>query len=321
MSSRDFADNLHQTSSTIGLQQIANLLTAYQKSAPKIEDDAVLQFFMYSPLVDLHDFSIAFNIADFVFSDDHDGYGIYGYRKRIRDTVDAYDLIHDNSNAALITFPSPGNSEDENPSIGVKFSGSAKTPGTEYMIITDNTVLNPTDMIGFAGWMYIPSAVTVGSTQYIVHKDDSQYWIGLTTKTNMRFSVTRGVGTVTIDITVPNDVWFSWGFSYDTTNGFKSYINKTQATQAQTGNIVVTATNMGIFGRAAGTALLENTIALSGIDMLHDELNQTWMDDFHDNGVLDHDTDASGLDEITFLPFIDSLIEMPDAFEGMFQGG
>ena len=44
------------------------------------------------------------------------------------------------------------------------------------------------------------------------------------------------------------------------------------------------------------------------------------MDSFHDDGILDHDTDASGLQEITFWPFIDSLQAMPNAFSGMFIG-
>lgn len=320
MSSRDFADNLQQQARTIGLEKISQLITAYQKQNEPIEDDALIQWFMYAPEIDLHDSTIVLGGPIFVEPVDHDGYGLLGFRKNIPDLVDAYDLVHDDTNAALITFPKPGVTEFESPNIGVKFSGAARTPGTEYQIITDATELNPTDRIGFAGWMYIPSTVTVGATQYIIHKDDAQYFVALTTKTNMRFSVTRGAGTVTIDITVPNDAWFSWGFSYDSANGFKSYINKTQATSAQTGAIVVTATNLGIWGRAAGTALLENTIALSGIDMLHDELNQTWMNSFHDDGILDHDTDASGLIEITFLPYIDSLIAMPNAFAGMFIG-
>ena len=320
MSSRDFADNLQQQARTIGLEKISQLITAYQKQNEPVEDGALIQWFMYAPEIDLHDATIVLGVPNFVEPVDHDGYGLLGYRKNIPDLVDAYDLVHDDTNATLITFPKPGITEFESPNIGVKFSGAARTPGTEYQIITDDPDLNPTDRIGFAGWMYIPSAVTVGSDQYLIHKDDAQYNIKLTSKTNMRFTVTRSGGDVSIDITVPNDAWFSWGFSYDSTNGFKSYINKTQATQAQTGAIVVTATNLGIWGRAAGAALLENTIALSGIDILHSELNQTWMNSYHDDGILDHDTDASGLIEITFLPYIDSLIAMPNAFAGMFIG-
>ena len=54
--------------------------------------------------------------------------------------------------------------------------------------------------------------------------------------------------------------------------------------------------------------------------MHNDEYSQTWVDTFHDDGVLDHDTDAAGLQEITFIPYIDSLQAMPNAFAGMFIG-
>lgn len=321
MSSRDWADNLQQQSRTIGLEKISQLLTMMNKQNEPIEDDAIIQWFMYAPLVDLHDTTITFAPPNFVEPVDHDGYGLLGYRKDVPGQPDAYDLVHDNSNAALITFPKPGNTEFQPSSIGVKFSGAAETPGTEYQIITDNTILNPTDEIAICGFIYVPSAVTVASTQYIVHKDDAQYFLALTTKTNIRFSITRGAGTVTIDRTISNDQWVSFAFSYDTTNGFRSYIDKAETLDATpTGNIVVTSTNLGIWGRAAGTALLENTIALSGVAIHNDEYSQTWVNTFHDDGVLDHDTDASGLKEITFLPYIDSLIAMPNAFAGMFIG-
>lgn len=319
MSSRDFADNLQQQSRTIGLEKIAQLLTAYQKSNEPIEDDAIIQWFMYAPEIDLHNTTIVLAGPAFDESVDHDGYGLLGYRKYIIESIVEYDLIHDDSNADLITFPKPGVTEFESPNIGVKYSGAARTPGTEYQIITDNTFLNPTDEIGICGFIYVPSAATVGSTQYIVHKDDAQYFLALTSKTNMRFSVTRGAGTVTINRTISNDQWVSFAFSYDTTNGFRSYIDKAETLDGTpSGNIVTTATDLGIWGRAAGTALLENTIALSGVALHNDEYNQTWVNTFHDDGVLDHDTDVSGLKEITFLPYIDSLVAMPDATVGMF---
>ena len=321
MSARDLADNLQQQSRTIGLEKISQLITSYQKQNEPIEDDAIIKWFMYAPLIDRHETTITLGVPNFDEPVDHDGYGLLGYRKFIPDLVDAYDLTHDDSNAALITFPTPGNSEFENPSIGVKFSGAAKTPGTEYQIITDNTILNPTDEIAISGFIYVPSTAVVGATQYIIHKDDTQYFLALTSKTNIRFSITRGAGTVTIDRTITNDAWVSFAFSYDTTNGFRSYINKVETLDgAPSGNIVTTATNLGIWGRAAGTALLENGIALSGVAMHNDEYSQTWVDTFHDDGVLDHDTDAAGLQEITFIPYIDSLQAMPNAFAGMFIG-
>ena len=321
MSSRDFADNLQQQARTIGLEKIAQLLTAYQKQNEPIEDDALIQWFMYAPEIDLHDSTIVLGVPNFDEPVDHDGYGLLGYRKFIPDLVDAYDLVHDDSNATLITFPKPGVTESQATTKGVKYSGAAQTPGTEYQIITDNVILNPTDEIGICGFIYVPSTATVATTQYIVHKDDAQYFLALTSKTNMRFSITRGVGTVTIDRTISNDAWVSFAFSYDTTNGFRSYIDKVETLDATpTGNIVTTATNLGIWGRAAGTALLENDIALSGLAMHNDEYSQTWVNTFHDDGVLDHDTDAVGLKEITFLPYIDSLQAMPNAFSGMFIG-
>jgi len=321
MSSRSFADNLNQQSRTISVEKIAQILTSYQRSNEPIEDDAIIKWFMYAPLVDLHDTTIVLGAPNFDEPVDADDYGLLGFRKNIPDLVDAYDLIHTDTNATLIEFIKPGDTEFKTGDYGLKYSGGARTVGTEYQIIDDDALLNPTDEIAIVGWIYVPSTATVGSTQYVVHKDDLQYWVGLTTKTNLRFSLTRGAGTVTIDVTIPNDAWVSFGFSYDTTNGFRSYVNKTQALDATpTGAISVTATNLGIWGRAAGTALLETGIALAGIAMYNDELNQTWIDSFHDDGILDHDTDASGLQEITFLPYIDSLIAMPNAFAGMFIG-
>lgn len=291
-----------------------------KRTTPIDQEEVQTNFVPYADLLDIHDTTVIFGLADIFETVDVDGYSAFPYRKFIPDLVDAYDLTHDNSNAKLMTFPTPGNSQFENPTIGRKFFGGAKTPGTEYMIVTDNTILNPTAELAIVGFMYVPSTATVGSTQYVVHKDDSQYWVGLTSKTNLRFSITRGAGTITIDITVPNDAWFSFGFSYDSTNGFRTYINKTQATQAQSGAIVTTATNLGIFGRAAGTALLENGIALSGLAILNDELSQAWMDDYHDNGFLNLDTDSDGLKEITFWPFVGDLREQPNATAGLFIG-
>ena len=287
MSSRDFADNLQQQARTIGLEKIAQLLTAYQKQNEPIEDDALIQWFMYAPEIDLHDSTIILGTPNFDEPVDHDGYGLFGYRKRIPDLVDAYDLVHVDTNAALITFPKPGITEFQAVTKGVKFSGAAETPGTEYQIINDNTILNPVDEIGICGFIYVPSTATVATTQYIVHKDDAQYFLALTSKTNLRMSATRAAGTVIINRTITNDAWVSFAFSYDTINGFRSYIDKVETLDATpTGNIVVTATNLGIWGRAAGTALLENGIALSGVAIHNDEYNQTWVNTFHDDGVL-----------------------------------
>ena len=319
MSARDLADNLQQQARTIGLEKISQLITAYQKQNEPIEDDAIIKWFMYAPLIDLHDTTITLGVPTFDEPVDHDGYGQFGFRKEIPDLVDAYDLVHDDSNAALITFPKPGITQFQPNTIGVKFSGAAQTPGTEWQEVDDNAKLNVVDRIGFAGWMYIPSTVTVGSVQRIISKF-GQYQLQLQNKTNMLGGFTRSGGEAQNARTVPNDVWFSFAFGYDTVTGITSFINKVSGGAGATGNLLTTTNKLSIWGRAGGTELLENTIALAGVVILHDKPTQAWINKFHDDGILDHDTDLDGLEEITFLPYIDSLQAMPNAFAGMFIG-
>ena len=108
MSSRSFADNIQQQSRTIGLEKISQLLTLMQKQNEPIEDDAIIKWFMYAPLIDLHDTSIVFGVPIFVEPVDSDLYGLMGFRKNSPDLVDAYDLVHNDTNATRILFINPG---------------------------------------------------------------------------------------------------------------------------------------------------------------------------------------------------------------------
>lgn len=327
MSSRDLADNLQQLSRTMSLEKIAQVLTMMKKQNEPIEDDAIIQWFMYAPLVDLHDTTIEFRGPDFVEPVDHDGYGLLGYRKYIPDQIETYDLVHDNSNATGFTFPKPGNTEFQPATEGVKFSGAAKSDGSSYMLINQNAILNPTELT-IAFWMNLEAFT--GSARRILDKSigNHDYQIQVRAGSDALFArIHNTVHTLfqsTNTAFTPN-TWISIVVTLSAINNrLRIYKDKVQqgSDTVTTGSLEQGTENLAIFAEPGGTDLAANGDAIAGLVIADGEANQAWIDDYHDKGILGLDpADANGLKEITFLPFIDSLVAMPNATVGMFIAG
>lgn len=340
MSSRDFADNLQQQARTIGLEKIAQLLTAYQKQNEPIEDDAIIQWFMYAPLVDLHDTTIVFGTPNFVEPVDSDMYGLLGYRKFIPDLVDAYDLVHDDTNMTDHTFPKPGNTQFQPSAIGVKFGGAVQFSGASYQLI-NHVANNPLDFeprttaLTIAFWFYTPSGGPASEDAVMAKRggfgDTDQGWSLEIHNRDRFFNFVMSNGTDSTGIksaVFSANTWHHLVFTKDTTDGragMKFYIDKVEShtdigSAATISGSAKNSLNTGIGALHDGTEVLRFGKAFSWMSIATEEATQAWINaDF--DGIRDFDTDIAGTPkEITTMPWIDSLAPMPNAHSGMFIG-
>jgi len=311
MSAEDIAKILHLNPSVTS-EEVAKLITELQGFRDPIDEDFSIEFGIQSDETRLrsetHTVGRDITKSENRTRDLTGGVGTTTMMRSVADPLNFYPLIHTENSFSGITFPANN----------TKKGGRIDADGTGYITITDQTRLNPTTELSIVGFMYIPSAVTVASDEIIVEKGTAQYALLLTSKTNMRLRIVRGAGTVTFNATVPNDAWFSFAFSYDTTNGFQAFIDKVRTTSGATGNIVVTATSLGVMATPAGTELLENTIRLSWVTMLSGEVTQAWVDNWHDSHLnTDPGATPAGFTEILTIPFTGDTKPQPESSFGI----
>ena len=307
----DIAEDLHKSSRTIGLQAMLNVQTRLQKQIPKVEDAAIIKYFMYAPLVDLHDTTIHFGIANISRTRNDDHFGGFGYRKYIPTNVRAYDLVHDNSNASGISF----NTAIFN--IGAKNHGCAITDGLSYQIIEDHSWLNVTDEILIHVWVYLKAN---GETdEMIIHKGTDQWLLKTISGNTLRFQVEIGGVTYHLDYAYTPDNWYH--VVAQAKSGSQQLVidNVIEDSDVQVGAIGTNSTNLGIFGTAAEANKLENGNALAWLCIANGFGDSTWLSNAYTKRILNLNDDIAGIpQEITTFPYIDSLQEMPNSFEGMF---
>jgi len=312
LSAEDIQTLLHM-SPTITSEEVAKIFTMLQGFRAPLDEDFFIEFGIQADEIRLRSTTENIRGADVSKTENRTrsltgGSASTTLMRAIKQNPNLYALTHTENAFSGITFPQKD----------TRYGGRLDCDGIGYITVGDATRLNPTAELAIVGFMYIPSAVTVAADEFIVHKDNAQYSLKLTTKTNMRLTIDRSGGQVTHDRTVPNDAWFSFGFSYDSTNGFRSYIDKVESTAAQSGAILVTATNLGILARADGTGLLENTIRLGPLSILNGELTQAWINDYHD-GLLNTDPSASpaGFTEILTYLFTSHARPVPEITLGI----
>jgi len=306
----DVAEDLHKSSKTVGLQKMLQVLTKLQKDTPKVEDDAIIKYFMYAPLVDLHDTSIILGTANIQKTRNNDHFGKIGFRKYLPASVRVYDIIHDNSNASGITFNTPGQSE------GVKLHGAAKTNGSSYMIIENHAWLNVTDAILIHGWMYL--LANAGADQYIIHKGSDQWGLKTMSGNILRFEVEIGGSTYNLDYV------YTPGWNHviaQAESGSQQLIvgGVVRDSDTQSGAIGTNSTDLGIFGTAAGGSLLASGNILAHLLIANGFADATWITEAFTKGIFLLDDLNSDPQEITYIPFVGGLKEMPNATVGMFK--
>jgi len=315
---RDISETLSKLGSNYGIETLAQIMQLLnRRTIPQDEDEALIKHVFFSPLIDQHDTTVVFGQSDIESTEPVDHFSGWGMRKFIPDQVRAYDLTHDNTNADLITFPTPGIGDFTTSTIGRKNMGAAKTPGTEYMIINDNDWFNVTDEILIGGWANLPA--NSGADQYIVHKGTTQWGLKTMTGNVLRFEVEIASVTYNFDYTYTANTWFQ--FLAQAKSGTQElWIDDVlQDSGTQAGAIGTNSTNVGVFGTAAGASLLASTGALSWLTFANGFGDTAWLAHFFDDQFLDYDTDiANTPEEITTLPFIGSLQEMPNSFAGLF---
>lgn len=306
----NIGEDIHKSSKTIGLQKMLQIITQQQKSTPRVEDDAVIKYLMYAPLVDLHQTSIILASSTFESTRNNDHFGGMGFRKYLPASVRVYGLTHDNSNASGITFNTPGQNE------GAKNHGAGKTDGASYMVIEDHSWLNVTDEILIHGWFYL--LANSGSDQYIIHKGSDQWGLKTMTGNVLRFEVEIGGSTYNLDYTYTPG-WNHVIAQAKSTSQELHVNGALEDSDTNSGSIGTNSTDLGIFGTAAGGSLLSSGNVLSHILIANGFADATWISDAYNKGIFHLDDVSGDPQEITYIPFIGGLKEMPNATVGMFK--
>lgn len=341
---RDISEQLSKlTSGSYSVQQIAQLMTIInRRTIPLEEDEALVNHVIFGDLVDIMNETTSLSLdADLEKTVDMDGYSGWGYRKFIPDNVRAYDLTHNNSNAGGITFPPSGITQFESSTIGRKNMGAAQSDGASYQIIEDHSWLNPTDKISIACWLYLKSASSTGP----IIKKSGQYELRTANSDKLQWVITPTTGPArTLEYTYTPDAWYHAVVSYNSTDGKGQKMTVDNVLQASdtvtSGNllqsngdallqsngdnillsgeetIATTTNNLTIFGD--GTNYFQNGSAIAWLSLLHEDVHDVsgWVGNHYTERLLNTD-DA---EEITTIPYLGSLQEMPDSFEGLFIG-
>lgn len=314
----DIAETLSRSGGTFSIEQIAGIMQIInRRTTPQDEDDALIKHVIFMQLVDVMDTAVVFAQADIEEERPAAGFSGVGVKKFIPDEVRSYDLTHDNTNAALLTFPPPGIGTFNPSTIGVKGMGAAQTPGTEYMIIDDHAWWNSTTDFMACGWIYLKA--NGGSDEMIFNKGTDQWELKTISGDTLRFRVEVGGTMRDLDFAYTPDTWYRFLVQAQSGNQELWIDGTEEATAAHSGSIGVNTTNVGIFGTAAGATLLGDGNAISWLSFADGFGDATWVSNFFTLGLMDFDTDiADTPEEITTIPFIGDLQEQPVSFEGMF---
>lgn len=323
----DWGEILSHLNTSWGVEEVANIMSMINKrTTPVEEDQGLIKHVVYSPLVDLHtneNTSLSVT-ADFEKTVDVDHYDGLGLTKMIPDEVRTYDLIHDNSNVTATTgatyknfFQAPGNTQFESSTIGRKNMGGFTTDGSSYMIINDHSWLNVTDEIMINGWFYFKA--NGGSDEMLVNKGTDQWELKTISGNTLRFRIEIGGVMYDLDYAYTPDAWYKVVAQAKSGTQELWVGDVLRDSDTQTGAIGTNTTNLGIMGTAAGGSLLGSGNAMAWLSIANGFGDAAWLSNYYDNNILDYDTDVAGEpEEITTIPFIGSIQEMPNAYVGMF---
>jgi len=318
-SSRDFAEDLFKTTRTIGLEKIASLLTALQKRTPKVEDDAIIKFLMYAPLIDLHDTTIEFGVPDIDLTREDLHFAQMKLRKYLPQTVEAYDLVHTTVGSAM-TFVDAKS----------KLGGNGQIAGSTHIKTDNDTFMDMgTGAFAFAIWVREVTVATHGlvNKRNIVNTTNAGFEVWISGGNTVNVSVADGTNTALLTASVSlialNDGnWHSIIINIPATGNMEVFVDKVSKGTQSTGSVASVNNTRDYFMFARdndGTIQDEGTMLVSSWVWKKGEIFiSAQRDQWHDDGVVD--LDAATDTEITTFEFDNNDKPMPNAFEGKFIG-
>jgi len=195
-----------------------------------------------------------------------------------------------------------------------KYGGGGRFDGSNDFIDLSNIVGSDLDLVkadafSIGCWIKAPTMSTLPSilTKATGFANEAGYKFYTGSTGRLAFKLSDGTGSLAISVSTPevdDDVWNSVFATYDGSgnqNGMKLYINKTLeitgGSATISGDITNTETTT-IGADSGGTSKLDASLAW--LVIIKEELTQSWINAYHDNGHLDF----SGGNLIFFVPFV-----------------
>ena len=318
MSVRDFSNDLHKSSRTVGLEQILNILQTLQKLTPKIEDDELIRFFMYSPEVNIHDtFTDIHNNHDLIHQQFNTHFTPKIYTKFVPPNPPQYTLTHTNENAAAIKYADdllPG----QRPS---KYGAGAFTQGNSSISISgDNTI----DKLSIVFWIYLPSYDLPHAAPLINRRNstvDETFLIYLNTDQQNRFLIrfTEANGAIcTLRASGQGGQWTHIAATFTANDKAKLYVNGIKIQEENsTSTLRQTTAPYRIFRHYN---FIPANVGLAWLSIIHGDVSTVpnWItNDLNGSRDLDHNANAE-LEEITTIPFMHTLEPQPTRTPGLY---
>ena len=298
-------------SKDITTETFAQIITSQQTQTDPVDDELPPDWLTISPLIDLHVQTVIAGRADVDISKAFDSVSPICCFRRIPPLVRSYGLIHDDSNASGLSFPSPMNE------IG---GAGAKTDGTAYQIINDSDWFDVNNFV-MAMHLYLPATASGDAIKTIIEKAASfgiQIDAHATAANQIRCSVTVSSSAKEVTFTYTPNTWFTLIFLADATN-LTVWKDNVQAGQIATGAAHDTnANNVGIWGTASGTQLMKSGCKIALLTFGDKAINSTWRGNYHTDKTLDWEGAAT--EEITTYPYLGLYLAEPASHSGFFYG-
>lgn len=305
----DFAADLLRNAKNLPSDVLAKLVLAYQKSLEIPEDDIVSDPFIYSPLIDLHNTSVAISDGDIIEDEFDDHIGSIGFRKLIPPTVHSDPLVYDFTNISGFTFNQPDSG------VGTRFNGAAINDGNSYIKIDDNSILDVTDEIIIATYAFLKIGTAVIGT--IEHKNNSTSFSLIRNASDaIVFAGKVGASTFSLSHTITTDGWYH--IVATAKSGVQTlYVDKVaEDSDTLAGALGTDSDDVGIQAESDGSNILTDGEGLAWISHIQGFADQAWVDDDFD-GIRD----VSARDEIICFPFMGAANAQPPMTSGLFISG
>lgn len=289
------------------INKILELITDFV--APNVEEGGAQQRITVTPHVRKYSTSVQFGGVDWPIAELRDR-ETFSFRRKVPNSPDSYPLVH-TTNGSGLTFPVKD----------TKFGGRMDFDGASHITIANDPVLDPTDKLSIAMWLYIPAN---SAFRFLMAKDnvDGTWEILLTDSSNvLRAEFDTSGGSNLIDYNYIINTWFhlvvTWAGAPD--NRMRLYVDKVQqgGDKTTSGTLDTSTEPLGIGSRPNGNVFIISGTRIAHLSLLHDEVNQTWIDKHFDGLMNTDDTDADGFKEILTIPFIGDESPQPNATAGL----
>ena len=305
MSVGDFSQDPHRSTKTIGLSNILNLIQAQQKGTPKIEDDDLLRFFAYSPLIDLHDSEVAFGEESLLSDEVVNHFGLKSYVKRIPQSAKTHGLEYYYIRPENLQFAKPGTG------LGTKFNGGMMLTLAQVGIVS-NPILDFIDDVSFAFWIKKTADINDVILQKGTFANRNICFFFNPNHIIFEWYETDGVRRRRF-LDIVEGTWTHIVFTFSTTNGVTIFKNGVEdSTQQESNEIRTNDEPLRI-----GSSTNNSSGCISWLSIIKGDVSQIpdWItNDF--NGLRDFTPD--GLEEIVTFPFDGNPRPQPIATTGLF---